>query len=66
MLLPQPSVASAQRREFVRNDMLQVRAPALCFYVLRDANGLYLIADLFASYGSIAHAPPAGSFDLGL
>ena len=43
MLSPQPSVASAQRREFVRDDMLQVRAPALCFYVLRDANGLYLI-----------------------
>jgi glyoxylase-like metal-dependent hydrolase (beta-lactamase superfamily II) len=43
MLLAQPSMASAQTREFVRNDMLQVRAPALCFYVLRDANGLYLI-----------------------
>jgi glyoxylase-like metal-dependent hydrolase (beta-lactamase superfamily II) len=43
MLFAQPSVASAQRREFARNDILQVRAPALCFYVLRDANGLYLI-----------------------
>ena len=27
----------------MRDDMLQVRAPALCFYVLRDSNGLYLI-----------------------
>jgi len=28
---------------FVRDDMLQIRAPALCFYALRDATGLYLI-----------------------
>ena len=27
----------------MRDDILQVRAPALCFYVLRDLNELYLI-----------------------
>ena len=27
----------------MRDDILQVRAPALCFYVLRDSTGLYLI-----------------------
>lgn len=27
----------------VREDVLQVRAPALCFYVLRGSDGLYLI-----------------------
>jgi glyoxylase-like metal-dependent hydrolase (beta-lactamase superfamily II) len=27
----------------LREDILQIRAPALCFYVLRDPDGLYLI-----------------------
>jgi glyoxylase-like metal-dependent hydrolase (beta-lactamase superfamily II) len=41
LLSTHPSVAPAKRRE--RDDILRVRAPALCFYVLRDSNGLYLI-----------------------
>ena len=42
---PQPHLphATADMGRFVRDDILQVRGPALCFYVLRDLNELYLI-----------------------
>jgi glyoxylase-like metal-dependent hydrolase (beta-lactamase superfamily II) len=42
--LTQPARRRRQKQdEFLRDDILQVRALALCFYVLRDSTGLYLI-----------------------
>lgn len=28
----------------MKNDLLQIRCPGVCFYALKDAQGIYLIA----------------------